>query len=119
MAKHRIKYSDDMSVCAYDGFTVTNMAIQLAIYMGFSKIYIIGADCDYSQPKIHFIEVEDDKDKISGGWLPAANDLGIEGYKAMKSLLTSTAVRYIMLHAAASLKYSIETILKECYATNN
>lgn len=84
MAKHRIKYSDDMSVCAYDGFTVTNMAIQLAIYMGFSKIYIIGADCDYSQPKIHFIEVEDDKDKISGGWLPAANDLGIEGYKAMK-----------------------------------
>ncbi len=84
MEKKKIKYSDDISVCVYDGFTVTNMAIQLAIYMGFKQIYIIGADCDYSKPKIHFIEMPDDKEKISAGWLPAATDLSIDGYKAIK-----------------------------------
>lgn len=84
MKKKKIEYSSDISVCVYDGFTVTNMAIQLAMYMGFKQIYIIGADCDYSQPKIHFIECEDDKKKIAAGWLPAATDLSIEGYKAIK-----------------------------------
>lgn len=84
MAKKKIKYSSDISVCVYDGFTVTNMAIQLAIYMGFKKIYIIGADCDYSQSKIHFIEAPGDKKKIEGGWLPDAAALSIDGYKAVR-----------------------------------
>lgn len=84
MEKKKIKYSSDLSVNVYDGFTVTNMAIQLAIYMGFKQIYLIGADCDYTQPKIHFIECEDDKTKIAAGWLPTATDLSIDGYKAVK-----------------------------------
>lgn len=84
MEKKKIKYSSDISVNIYDGFTVTNMAIQLAVYMGFKKIYIIGADCDYSQPKIHFIEMPDDKKKVEAGWLPAATDLSIDGYKAAR-----------------------------------
>lgn len=84
MAKKKIKYSTDMSVCVYDGFTVTNMAIQIALYMGFKEIYIIGADCDYSQSKIHFIEAPGDKQKIKEGWLPQASDLAVEGYKAIR-----------------------------------
>ena len=31
-----------------DGRSVTHTALQLAIYMGFSEIYLIGADCNYS-----------------------------------------------------------------------
>lgn len=84
MEKKKIRYSSDLSVHVYDGFTVTNMAIQLAIYMGFKKIYLIGADCDYTQDKIHFIEMPDDKDKIKAGWLPAATDLSIDGYRAIR-----------------------------------
>ncbi len=84
MKNKKIKYSSDISVCVYDGFTVTNAAIQLAMYMGFKQIYIIGADCDYTKPQIHFIECPDDKKKIDGGWLPAATDLSIDGYKAVK-----------------------------------
>jgi len=79
-----IKYSNDASVCVYDGFTVTNSAIQLAIYMGFKKIYIIGADCDYSKPQIHFIEAPGDKEKIASGALPYAANLSIDGYIAMR-----------------------------------
>ena len=84
MEKGKIKYSNDMSVCVYEGFTVTNMAIQIALYMGFKQIYIIGADCDYSQPKIHFIEAPGDKQKIKEGWLPQASALAVEGYKAIR-----------------------------------
>lgn len=82
--KHKVKYSSDLAVCAYDGFTVTNFAIQLAMYMGFKKIYIIGADCDYTKPQIHFIECEDDKKKFAAGWLPQATELSINGYKAIR-----------------------------------
>lgn len=84
MKKKKIKVSDDLSVCAYDCFTVTNMAIQVAIYLGYKNIYIIGADCDYSGSKIHFVELDDDKQKISEGWLPDALALSIDGYKAVK-----------------------------------
>lgn len=84
MEKKKIKYSDDISVCVYDGFTVTNMAIQLAIYMGFKQIYLIGADADYTKPKIHFIEMPDDKEKVAAGWLPNATDLSMDGYRAIK-----------------------------------
>ena len=82
MKKNLIKLSKDLSVCAYDCFTVTIFAIQVAIYMGFKEIYIIGADCDYSGDKIHFIEMPDDRKKQSEGWLPDALSLSIDGYKA-------------------------------------
>ncbi len=30
--------------------------MQFAVYMGFKEIYLLGCDCDYCQPKKHFIE---------------------------------------------------------------
>ena len=42
------KFSDDLSKCAYEGFTVTYFGIQLAAYMGFSEIYLLGVDHKYS-----------------------------------------------------------------------
>ena len=42
------KFSDDLSKCAYEGFTVTYFNIQLAAYMGFSEIYLLGVDHNYS-----------------------------------------------------------------------
>lgn len=84
MRKKKIKYSNDISVCVYDGFTVTNMAIQIALYMGFKEIYLVGADCDYSGNQIHFIEAPGDKQKIAEGWLPDAARLSLDGYEAIK-----------------------------------
>lgn len=40
--------SEDLEVCAYNGNTVVFLAIQIAIYMGFKEIYLIGTDCNYS-----------------------------------------------------------------------
>ena len=43
-----IPFSTDASVCMYGGATVTYTAIQLAVYMGFKNIYLLGIDNCYS-----------------------------------------------------------------------
>lgn len=51
-------FSDDFSKASYHGYTITyDGALQLAAYMGFEKIYLLGVDC--SQPKDgeqHFVK---------------------------------------------------------------
>ena len=53
-----LKFSDEISLKLYFQYTVTSSAIQMAIYMGFKKIYLIGVDCNYSQSSSnnHFYE---------------------------------------------------------------
>lgn len=65
-----IRFSEDISKQVYnnaEGGTVIYSCLQIAVYMGFSEIYILGADCDYSTSKKHFIEnyyhENDDGDK--------------------------------------------------------
>ena len=42
-------FSSDISKGAYGGDTVIiDICIQLAFYMGFKSVYLIGCDCDYS-----------------------------------------------------------------------
>lgn len=117
MKKNKIKYSSDMSVNVYDGFTVTNMAIQLAIYMGFKKIYLIGCDCDYTQPKIHFIEAPGDKQKIEAGWLPDAVNLSLEGYRAIRDFAYKKHVEIYNVTRGGKLEIfyrdNLERVLKE------
>ncbi|MFG6384192.1 MAG: DUF115 domain-containing protein [Lachnospiraceae bacterium] len=50
----------DIDVCIYDRGTVTNAAIDIALYMGFKKIYLIGVDHNYQGKKRHFVATEDD-----------------------------------------------------------
>lgn len=117
MEKKKIKYSSNMAVNVYDGFTVTNMAIQLAIYMGFKKIYLLGCDCDYTQDKIHFIEMPDDKEKIKGGWLPAATDLSIDGYRAIRTFAYKHGCEIYNVTRGGKLEVfyrdNLERVLKE------
>ena len=41
------KFSDDVEEVVYGGQTVLYDALQMAVYMGFSEIYLYGVDCDY------------------------------------------------------------------------
>ncbi|MBR1748107.1 MAG: glycosyltransferase [Clostridia bacterium] len=112
-----ILFSDDLSVCAYDAYTVTNFAIQVAIYLGFKEIYIIGADCNYSGSQIHFIEMPDDKVKISAGWLPDALALSIEGYKAAAEFAKKKGVKIFNSTRGGMLevfpRVSLEEVLRK------
>ena len=46
--KIKAKFSNDCAQIVYDGCTVTYSAIQLACYMGFKEIYLIGCDATSS-----------------------------------------------------------------------
>lgn len=43
------RFSDDISKCIYRSATVTNDILQIAVYMGFNEIYLLGVDCNYIQ----------------------------------------------------------------------
>lgn len=45
------KFSDDFSLRSYMGGTVTYTCMQLAVYMGFTEIYLLGVDFSYSGNK--------------------------------------------------------------------
>ncbi|MGB3492755.1 MAG: FkbM family methyltransferase [Elainellaceae cyanobacterium] len=48
---HGFDFSTDASICTYTGCTVTFNCIQLAYYLGFREIYLIGVDCSYDIPE--------------------------------------------------------------------
>ncbi len=65
-----IDFSEDVEQKLYGGYgskgTVTYVCLQLAVYMGFSEIYLLGVDCNYKMgsKNNHFIaeETEDNRD---------------------------------------------------------
>ena len=50
------KFSDNAYSIIYDGGTITYTLMQLAVYMGFKEIYLLGCDCDYNGEKQHFAD---------------------------------------------------------------
>ena len=54
--KTKIGFSWDCWKEIIDGYMVTYSAIQLAVWMGISEIYLIGCDCNYSQKINHIGE---------------------------------------------------------------
>ncbi len=50
------RFSRDCYVRVWDGFSITVSLIQIAYYLGFDEIYLLGADCSYLGEKQHFIE---------------------------------------------------------------
>lgn len=47
------KFSDDITKVVYTGKSVVYAMLQIAAYMGFSEIYLLGVDCNYAQPKMY------------------------------------------------------------------
>ncbi|MEO6453572.1 MAG: 6-hydroxymethylpterin diphosphokinase MptE-like protein, partial [Ginsengibacter sp.] len=46
------KFSTDLTKTSWGGHSVTNVCIQLAFYMGFSEVYLVGKDHNYEQKGI-------------------------------------------------------------------
>ncbi len=51
-----IKFSKDCSIVIYDDYSILFSLLQLAVYMGFKEIYLLGCDCTYNGKKKNFIE---------------------------------------------------------------
>ena len=46
--KSRYRFSTELSKCVYEGLSVTYSMILAAVYMGFTEIYLLGVDHNYS-----------------------------------------------------------------------
>jgi hypothetical protein len=52
---YNTKFSANAPAAIYSGHTITYSLIQIAVYMGFKEIYLLGADCHYGDnTKHHF-----------------------------------------------------------------
>ncbi len=51
-----IKFSDDCYSVIYDDYSIIFSIMQLATYMGFKEMYLLGTDCNYNQAKQNFID---------------------------------------------------------------
>lgn len=83
------KMSDDAYRGVYDMYSVTQFLIQIAIYMGFKEIYLLGADCNF--PKngpIHFKDYG-----VADTTIDTAGERNICGYKKIKEYCDSYDVK--------------------------
>ena len=54
---YSVDFSPNAYEVVYDGYSITYSLIEIAIYMGFKEIYLLGADCNYPKgEKNHFVE---------------------------------------------------------------
>lgn len=51
LKKGKPGFADDCAECVYTSYTITYTMLQLAVYMGFEKIYLLGIDHNYSAEK--------------------------------------------------------------------
>ncbi len=80
--QHGIVFSEDISVAIYTHQTIIYECLQFACYMGFKKIYIIGADCEIKDNEnTHFC-----KDYLEGLKVPYGLNLPqmMLGYQSAK-----------------------------------
>lgn len=54
------KFAEEISEGFYEGMTVTYMCIQVAVYMGFKEIYLLGVDHNYSATRTADGKIEKD-----------------------------------------------------------
>ncbi len=72
----KFQFSDDCYAGIYDSFSITFSLMQLAVYMGFTNIYLLGCDCNYNLPKTHIVDYGHKDPKA-----PIMGDKMIEGHQ--------------------------------------
>ncbi|MFC4620089.1 PIG-L family deacetylase [Camelliibacillus cellulosilyticus] len=76
----RTKFSSNPFKAIYSGFSVTYSMIQIAAYMGFKEIYLLGADCHYSLDQKNHVH---EYGYLSGDFLSLGNKM-IQGFQEAK-----------------------------------
>lgn len=60
---YHTQFSEDIYERVYSGYNVAYSTLQIAAYMGFTEIYLIGADCNYLQEKKYFMADKNRKEE--------------------------------------------------------
>jgi len=109
------RFSDDSYVTVYDGFSITYSLIQIAIYLGFDEIYLIGADCDYMGSEQHFIEYGK---FVKGQSAVTATDRNIVSYMKAKEYADANQIKIINVTRGGKLEVFQRKTLDEVLAIN-
>ena len=78
------KFSTDLTKTSWGGHSVTNICIQLAYYMGFSEVYLVGKDHNYEQkgvPGKMLYATGDEKNHFASGYYKKGMGWRIPDYK--------------------------------------
>lgn len=106
------KFSGDSYDTVYDGYSITYSMIEIAVYLGFSEIYLIGADCSYGTGKNHIVEsgFVDKKAYLNHERMTA-------GYKAAKEYAEANNIKIVNCTRGGMLevfpRMQLEDVLKE------
>jgi len=89
--KYFARFSDDAYSVVYDGYSITYSLIQIAVYMGFKEIYLLGADCSYKRgAKNHIVDSgNDDKNEEKN------HDKMIVGYEKAKEYADAHGIKIV------------------------
>lgn len=109
------KFSKDITQGIYNGDTVViDTSLQVAYYMGFKKVYLLGCDCDYSGMH-RFDGSKTDKlagGGVSGNWAPV-----FKSYEICKKVFEDSGREIINATVGGKLeifkRQSLEEIVKE------
>lgn len=106
------KISSNIYRLVYCNFSITHSLIQIAMYMGFDEIYLIGADCSFSTKKpLHFAE-----HGVVDLTLDTARERNIVGYEAIKKYADRKGIRVCNATRGGELevfsRVELESVLK-------
>lgn len=76
----------DFSVGSHKGGTVVIDCIQLAAFMGFSQIYLLGTDCSYAEKRHAYQEPD-------VNWRPMAINTVLKSYDVVRYILDKSSVQ--------------------------
>lgn len=100
--KLKFAFSPNMLWGHYSATTVTIFAINIAQYMGFKEIYLLGVDCNYSGSKQHFEDKNDNiVDKKTANM---CEDDQTRGYKFIKKHMDKLGVKIYNATRGGSLE---------------
>ena len=106
-------FSSDSYSVVYDGYSITYSAIQLAIYFGFNKIYLLGCDCNYPKGEKNHVVESGFVDKYAF----KNHDKMITGYQAAKEYADAHDVKIINCTRGGMLeiypRMNLEDVLEE------
>lgn len=109
-----VYFSNDCYIKIGDGFTVAYSVLQIAVYMGFQDIYLLGADCDYSGDKMHFFSYDVG---LNANDLNAIGNPMISAYYVAKKYLESSDVKVYNATRGGKLeafeRVNLESVLGE------
>jgi len=111
----RCKFSDDAYIGTYNMHSVTHFLIQIAVYMGFKEIYLLGADCNFPKnDKIHFVEHD-----IPDTTIETARERNISGYLKIKEYTKNHDVRIYNATRGGALEVFERVDLDEVLLSEN